>query len=234
MRARRARPASEVVVATGRPASSARSADARAVGRGTQKLGYRWDTSKQPRPLSNQWLRGAGVTVGLDRLCERLGQVHPGMRPAPLPDGWNEYLEELWDAWALTLDRLKPVDEPMSFGEIASVQYRPLQSRRPAVTEHHRLPLRDLRRVVMDGQLLPGDVLSTTSWPTTLVRAHLHNDNATMAWHEMRFGNPDLFAPRVSSTASKWARCWLFGQRMVQLSRFGSERGQRSPLAQKR
>ncbi len=43
------------------------------------------------------------------------------MRPEPLPDGWNEYLEEVWDAWALNLDRLKPADESMPVGEIAAV-----------------------------------------------------------------------------------------------------------------
>jgi len=47
--------------------------------------------------------------------------ITEGMRPEPLPEGWNEYLEEVWDAWSLNLDRLKPADEPMMVAEIASV-----------------------------------------------------------------------------------------------------------------
>ncbi len=47
--------------------------------------------------------------------------ITKGMRPDPLPDGWNEYLEEVWDAWALNLDRLKPADEPMAVEEIGAV-----------------------------------------------------------------------------------------------------------------
>ncbi|WP_022885728.1 hypothetical protein [Glaciibacter superstes] len=47
--------------------------------------------------------------------------ITKGMRPDPLPEGWNEYLEEVWDAWALNLDRLKPADEPMPVEEIAAV-----------------------------------------------------------------------------------------------------------------
>jgi hypothetical protein len=49
------------------------------------------------------------------------GKVTKGMRPGLLPDGWHEYLEEFWDTRALTLDRLKPADEPMTVEEIAAV-----------------------------------------------------------------------------------------------------------------
>jgi hypothetical protein len=49
------------------------------------------------------------------------GKIAKGMRPDPLPEGWDEYLEEIWDAWALNLDRLKPADDSMTVDEIASV-----------------------------------------------------------------------------------------------------------------
>ena len=49
------------------------------------------------------------------------GPIIKGMRPQPLPEGWDEYLEEVWDAWALSLDRLKPADESMTVDELASV-----------------------------------------------------------------------------------------------------------------
>ncbi len=49
------------------------------------------------------------------------GRIAREMRPQPLPEGWNEYLEDVWDAWALTLDRLESADEPMAVDEIASV-----------------------------------------------------------------------------------------------------------------
>jgi hypothetical protein len=48
------------------------------------------------------------------------GRIAREMRPEPLPEGWNEYLEDVWDAWALTLDRLESADEPMAVDEIAS------------------------------------------------------------------------------------------------------------------
>ena len=48
-------------------------------------------------------------------------QITAGMRPELLPEGWNEYLEDVWDAWSLNLDRLEPADEPMMVAEIASV-----------------------------------------------------------------------------------------------------------------
>lgn len=49
------------------------------------------------------------------------GKIETGMRPDPLPEGWDEYLEEVWDAWALQLDLLKPADESMTPQEIAVV-----------------------------------------------------------------------------------------------------------------
>jgi hypothetical protein len=49
------------------------------------------------------------------------GKITKGMRPDPPPEGWDEYLEEVWEAWALSLDRLKPADEPMTVDEIAAV-----------------------------------------------------------------------------------------------------------------
>lgn len=49
------------------------------------------------------------------------GKITTGMRPDPLPEGWDEYLEEVWDAWALQLDLLKPADESMTPQEIAAV-----------------------------------------------------------------------------------------------------------------
>jgi len=52
--------------------------------------------------------------LGVDKIVS-------GLRPAPLPPGWDEYLEEVWDAWALNLDRLEPADKPMALAEIASV-----------------------------------------------------------------------------------------------------------------
>lgn len=39
-------------------------------------------------------------------------------RPDPRPSGWDDYLEESWDAWSLTFHRLRPVDEPMTIGEL--------------------------------------------------------------------------------------------------------------------
>lgn len=49
--------------------------------------------------------------LGLD------GQGQP-RRPDPSPAGWNDYLEDSWDAWSLTFHRLRPVDEPMTVGEL--------------------------------------------------------------------------------------------------------------------
>ncbi len=43
------------------------------------------------------------------------------VRPAILPDGWVEYVEDSWDAWSLNFDRLKPADEPMTLEELAGV-----------------------------------------------------------------------------------------------------------------
>ncbi|MBX3100124.1 MAG: hypothetical protein KF761_11150 [Salinibacterium sp.] len=42
-------------------------------------------------------------------------------RPDQIPEGWDEYLEDVWNAWVLTLHRLSPADEPMSVDSIASV-----------------------------------------------------------------------------------------------------------------
>ncbi|MDE0545920.1 hypothetical protein [Microbacterium sp. C7(2022)] len=39
-------------------------------------------------------------------------------RPDPSPVGWDEYLEDSWDAWSLTLHRLRPVDKLMTVGEL--------------------------------------------------------------------------------------------------------------------
>ncbi|WP_394771330.1 hypothetical protein [Lacisediminihabitans sp.] len=49
------------------------------------------------------------------------GAITKGLRPDPLPEGWDKYLEEIWDAWALNLDRLEPADEPMTVDEITAV-----------------------------------------------------------------------------------------------------------------
>ncbi|MFE4950154.1 hypothetical protein ACFQ9V_08585 [Leifsonia sp. NPDC056665] len=49
------------------------------------------------------------------------GEVTTGARPEQLPAGWNEYVEDVWDAWALNLNRLKPADQPMTPDEIAAV-----------------------------------------------------------------------------------------------------------------
>ncbi|MFH8251493.1 hypothetical protein ACH3VR_14065 [Microbacterium sp. B2969] len=42
-------------------------------------------------------------------------------RPHPRPEGWNEYIEESWDAWSLTLHELKPVDTPMTALELQGI-----------------------------------------------------------------------------------------------------------------
>ncbi len=49
--------------------------------------------------------------LGLDE------QGHP-RRPDPTPQGWGDYLEESWNAWSLTFHRLRPVNEPMTLGEL--------------------------------------------------------------------------------------------------------------------
>lgn len=57
-------------------------------------------------------------------LAAELGTDHKitaGLRPDSQPEGWAEYVEEVWDAWALQLDLLKPADEPMTSREIAAV-----------------------------------------------------------------------------------------------------------------
>lgn len=41
--------------------------------------------------------------------------------PDPAPEGWDEYIAEVWSVWAATLDRLRPADESMSAGEIAAI-----------------------------------------------------------------------------------------------------------------
>lgn len=48
-------------------------------------------------------------------------KIVKGMRPEPLPEGWAEFLEDVWDAWSLNLDRLRPADESMTVTEIALV-----------------------------------------------------------------------------------------------------------------
>lgn len=42
-------------------------------------------------------------------------------KPSPLPDHWNIYVEDVWDVWVLTLNKLKPADEPMAVEEIADI-----------------------------------------------------------------------------------------------------------------
>lgn len=39
-------------------------------------------------------------------------------RPDPTPAGWDDYLEDSWDAWSLTFHRLRPVDEPMTVDDL--------------------------------------------------------------------------------------------------------------------
>lgn len=48
----------------------------------------------------------------------RLDEHGRPRRPEPAPAGWDEYLEDSWDAWSLTLHRLRPVDEAMTVGEL--------------------------------------------------------------------------------------------------------------------
>lgn len=42
-------------------------------------------------------------------------------RPSTLPEEWNIYVDEVWDTWVLTLNKLKPADEPMAVEEIAEI-----------------------------------------------------------------------------------------------------------------
>lgn len=42
-------------------------------------------------------------------------------RPDPRPAGWDDYIEDSWDAWTLTFHRLRPVDEPMTVAELQMI-----------------------------------------------------------------------------------------------------------------
>lgn len=56
-------------------------------------------------------------------LAPELGLDEDGKprRPAPLPEGWVDYMEDSWDAWSRTFHRLRPVDEVMTVDEIGAV-----------------------------------------------------------------------------------------------------------------
>ncbi len=55
-----------------------------------------------------------GLVRMLAYLSPELGLDESGTprRPDPLPDGWDEYVEDSWDAWSLTFHRLRPVAGP--------------------------------------------------------------------------------------------------------------------------
>jgi hypothetical protein len=42
-------------------------------------------------------------------------------RPTPTPDGWDEYVEEFWDAWSRAFNRLRAADAEMSTEELEAV-----------------------------------------------------------------------------------------------------------------
>lgn len=56
-------------------------------------------------------------------LSAELGLDEQGQprRPDPTPQGWDDYLEDSWNAWSLTFHRLRPVDQPMTAGELEQV-----------------------------------------------------------------------------------------------------------------
>ncbi|KDA07199.1 hypothetical protein DC31_00350 [Microbacterium sp. CH12i] len=64
-----------------------------------------------------------GLVRVLAYLSAELGLETPRRpnRPDPLPEGWNDYVEESWDAWSLTFHRLRPVDEPMQTAELRAI-----------------------------------------------------------------------------------------------------------------
>jgi hypothetical protein len=64
-----------------------------------------------------------GLVRVLAYLSPELGFDENGKprRPNQRPDGWDDYVENSWDAWSLTFHRLRPVDEPMTTDQIGAV-----------------------------------------------------------------------------------------------------------------
>ncbi|MBT1631493.1 hypothetical protein [Curtobacterium flaccumfaciens] len=56
-------------------------------------------------------------------LAPELGMTADGTprRPDPTPDGWHEYVEDLWDAWSNAFHRLRSANEEMSSAELGAV-----------------------------------------------------------------------------------------------------------------
>ena len=42
-------------------------------------------------------------------------------RPAPVPEGWTDYVEDSWDHWSGTFHKLRPVDELMTTDQLGAV-----------------------------------------------------------------------------------------------------------------